>query len=140
MQVSVVGRQIPRGYSPPPVGCPAQGRGSRSTARASRYAGWVTGAAPKTRDEFLAATLGELAPYWLDLRCAAARCTKVVCTPLKLMARRVGAWRVLRDVIARLKCEQCGERPARVTITETPIAAGGQHIAPTSQWSVVLVE
>jgi len=123
-----------------PVGCPSGGSlHRRSTACPSRYAASVTAAAPKTRDEFLAAPLAELVAYWLDLRCDATRCTKVVCAPLRLLAEKHGRRRRLDELIARLRCAQCGERPVRVCITDSPISAGGQHIAPTALWSVTLV-
>jgi hypothetical protein len=99
----------------------------------------VTAAAPMTRDAFLASPLSELVPYWLDLRCDPSICTKIVCAPLRLMARTHGPKRRLGELIARLRCEQCGQRPVRVTITESPITAGGTHIARLSRWLEVLV-
>ena len=54
--------------------------------------------APKTSAGFLAATLGELSPHWLELRCDLARRAKVVCTPLRLMAAKQGDRGTLRDV------------------------------------------
>ena len=99
----------------------------------------VTAAAPMTRDEFLAAPLGELVPYWLDLRCDPQRCTKVVCAPLRLMASKHGGRCSLGELVARLRCAQCGERPVRVCITDSPIGEGGHHIASTAQWSVALM-
>jgi hypothetical protein len=91
-----------------------------------------------SKAEFLQAPLHAL-PYWLDLRCDPARCTKVVRVPLKLIAAKQGSQRVLREVIARLRCTQCGKPPSQVTITESPITPGGAHIAPVSHWSEVLV-
>jgi hypothetical protein len=92
-----------------------------------------------TREEFLAAPLGELAACWLDLRCDPERCTKVVCAPLRLLASKHGNRRRLGELVARLRCAQCGERPVRVCITDSPIGEGGHHIAPTAQWAVELV-
>ena len=66
------------------------------------------------------------------------RCTKVVCVPLRLMATQHGAKRRLGELVARLRCAQCGERPTDVCIIDSLIVAGGQHIADGAQWSVVL--
>jgi hypothetical protein len=86
----------------------------------------------------LAAPLRELLAYWLELRCDPARCTKVVCAPLRMLAAKRGGQLRLQDVIARLRCEQCGERPVNASITDSPIGAGGHHIAEGAKWSVTL--
>lgn len=59
--------------------------------------------------------------------------------PLRMLGAKHGRSCALREVIARLRCTQCGERPAKVTITESPITPGGAHIAPVSHWSELLV-
>jgi len=101
----------------------------------------VSATPPKTREAFLAAPLGELAAYWLDLRCHPELCTKVVCAPLRLMAAKHGRGRRLEELLARLRCAQCGQRPARVRITDSAVGldSGGNHVAPRALWELELV-
>jgi hypothetical protein len=61
--------------------------------------------------------LAELASYWLDLRCD---CGNVVRHPLRLLGQRVGEQRRLSDVLPRLRCRECGQRPARVMLLNRP--------------------
>lgn len=97
----------------------------------------LAAAAPRTREGFLDSPLRELISYWLDLRCDPARCTKVVCTPLRMLVAKCGGRLRLEAVVARLRCTQCGERPARVSVTDSPIGSGGgHHIADCAKWSV----
>jgi hypothetical protein len=77
----------------------------------------------------LGAPLRELLPYWLDLRCDPARCTKVVCVPMQLLAAKRGGRMRLEDVIGRLRCEQCGQPPVNARITDSPIGRGGNRRA-----------
>jgi hypothetical protein len=77
--------------------------------------------APRSREGFLGAPLRELIAYWLELRCDPARCTKVVCTPVRMLAAKRGGHLRLDAVLARLRCSQCREPPMYAVITDSPI-------------------
>ena len=83
--------------------------------------------------------LCELIAYWLELRCDQARCTKVVCAPLRMLAAKRGGQLRLQDLITRLRCSNCGAAPVHARITDSPISATGHHIAEGAKWSVVVV-
>ena len=65
----------------------------------------------------LAAPLSQLAEHWVGLECP---CNRLVRYPCKLLAKRVGASALLRDVLRRLRCEHCKAAPARVYLTDDP--------------------
>jgi len=65
----------------------------------------------------LDSTLAESAGYWLEIRCA---CGAVSFQPCKLLAKRYAPDLHLNDVLARLRCQQCGSRPATVALVERP--------------------
>jgi hypothetical protein len=96
-------------------------------ARCARLA-LMFGTPPMSRDEFLAARIGDLTGNWLCLRCVPP-CTKVSYFPLKLMAARHGRSHQLRAAMARLRCEQCAGRPTTIAITDHPNDSelGGQR-------------
>lgn len=85
------------------------------------------------REELLASTLSALDGMWLNISCPPP-CTGCL-YPLKLMARERGGKLVLRDVLARLRCKRCHQRPPLVRITDNPAPAPGMD----PPWSVVLV-
>ena len=85
------------------------------------------------------APLRELLPFWLDLRCDGARCTKVVCVPVRMMAAKRGGQLLLRDVLARLRCSQCGEPPELVAITDSPIGVAPHDSMQGAKWRIALV-
>ena len=94
--------------------------------------------APRTREGFLAASLGELDGYWLELRCDPARCTKASIVPLRMLAVQRGRQLLLEQMIARMRCSSCGERPALARITDSPIKVAPHETAQGARWSVTL--
>ena len=67
------------------------------------------------------ATLDLVDPrWWLDLCCACGRSTSV---PHKLLTKRHGARARMLDLLARLRCSQCGSPPAKAEWIDNP--AGG---------------
>jgi hypothetical protein len=88
----------------------------------------------RSQAEFLAATLSELADYWLGIRCGG--CGASVFYPCKLLAKQRGASIVVRDVLTRLRCKQCQSVAASVFVTDDP-AGGGQSGSPHA-WRVEL--
>jgi hypothetical protein len=69
----------------------------------------------------LAAPLRELITYWLELRYDVARCTKVVCIPMRMLAAKRGGQLRLGSVLARLRCSHCGQPPVHAVLTDSPI-------------------
>lgn len=61
-------------------------------------------------------TLGGWPEWCLRVRC---RC-QVAHLPLKLLAREHGPHHRIADIVARLRCSQCGERPGEATMTDNP--------------------
>ena len=90
---------------------------------------------PESLRLVLAARLGELESYWLEIRCEP--CGNVLHYPLKLMAERLGERHQLGAVIPRLVCKQCRAKPSVVYLCETPIREFC-HGAPPG-WSVQLI-
>jgi hypothetical protein len=62
-----------------------------------------------SRDQFLVATLTELADCYLDVSCTG--CTKITICPLQLMARQHGRRLRLQEAIARMRCTYCHSAP-----------------------------
>lgn len=87
----------------------------------------------------MGAPLRELIAYWLELRCDVARCTKVVCTPVRLLAAKRGGQLRLGHVLARMRCSQCGKAPARAVITDSPIDKPPHEAMDGAKWRIVLV-
>lgn len=71
----------------------------------------------------LDAPLSLLHGYWLETRC---RC-KLSYTPMAKLSERVGASTRLGEVLSRLKCENCGERPSELALVDDP-AAGASGV------------
>lgn len=94
---------------------------------------------PPSRDELLASCPLELAGYWIGMSCQAP-CTKVVYAPFRLMARkhpRVAKMR-LADVLTKLKCYVCRQRPARAWVVDYPIEAPPDSGPRVAAWHVDL--
>jgi hypothetical protein len=87
----------------------------------------------------LAAPLRELLAYWLELRCDVSRCTKVVCTPLRVLAAKRGSQLRLQVVLARLRCSHCGEPPVHAVLTDSPIDKPPHEAMDGAQWRIALV-
>jgi hypothetical protein len=77
--------------------------------------------APMSREQFLAATLLELADCYLDVSCTG--CPKITVCPLKLMGRRHGRSLRLQDAIARMRCSYCRCAPASILFEARTIGA-----------------
>jgi hypothetical protein len=96
----------------------------------------VAVSAPMSREAFLNSIIGELADYWLGLRCG--RCTKSTYAPLRLLATKHGRRHRLHNILKRLKCEQC-KLPATIAwIVDYPIE-DIQHGGRIATWHVELV-
>jgi hypothetical protein len=87
---------------------------------------------PLAPADLLAARVGELEGFWLELVCAG--CAAQVFYPFKLLARTHRAKRV-DEVRSQFRCRHCGGRPGRVAVTNN--AAGGPQYA--DRWTVTLV-
>lgn len=91
---------------------------------------------PPSRDVLLVTPIGELADWWIGVRCT-DRCNRPAYLPLRLMAARHGGRLLLRSVLQRLRCQVCATPPGKVWLTDHPIddaAYGGVH----ATWSVPL--
>lgn len=90
---------------------------------------------PRSRDEFLAARLADLAGHWLQVECGGCRAR--VFYPCPLLAKERGADLRVSDVLGRLRCRHCGGRPMHVAMTNDP--TGGSQGGATMAWTVGLV-
>jgi hypothetical protein len=88
-----------------------------------------------SRETFLVATIGELADYWLGLRCSG--CTKSAYAPLRLLATKRGRRHQLHAVLKRLRCDHCKSPPATAWIVDYPIE-NSQHGGRVATWHVAL--
>lgn len=93
---------------------------------------------PRSKEGFLGSPLRDLLPLWLELRCDPAHCTKVVCAPIRLYAAKRGGRLLLQDLIARLRCAQCHERPVHACITDSPIRVAPHDAAEGAKWWVIV--
>lgn len=71
----------------------------------------------------LDAPLSLLHDYWLQTRC---RC-KLSYMPLARLSERAGPSTRLGEVLPRLKCQNCGERPSELMLVDDP-AAGASGV------------
>lgn len=62
-----------------------------------------------------AARLVDLGACWLHLSGCCERSTSY---PLPLLVQRLGRQHVLGDVLPRLRCSGCGEKPARMVLMD----------------------
>lgn len=57
-------------------------------------------------------------PWWLQITCSCRLGS--VQQPLRLMSAQIG-WRVtLRQIVPRLRCKHCGNRPREVWLVDSP--------------------
>jgi hypothetical protein len=80
-------------------------------------------AEPLSRAAVLEATLGELAGYWFVIRCD--RCGSVTNYPCKLMGRERGSGLRVSEVLPRLRCRACRDKPPLVVVFLTDDPTGG---------------
>lgn len=81
----------------------------------------------------LDAKLSLLRGYRLEVRC---RC-KLSYVPLSMLADRSGGGLQLGEVLPRLKCRTCGERPSEVALVDDP-AAGASGTGRRPQSRIIL--
>jgi cytochrome c-type biogenesis protein CcmH/NrfF len=60
-------------------------------------------------------TLAAHPDHWLVVRCA---CERRAYLPTKMLARQHGAETRLQDIVARLRCQQCGARPIEAELRD----------------------
>ena len=70
---------------------------------------------------------------WLALTC----CKGMTYVPIKLLAGAAHPKARLRDVLPRLRCNTCRDRPAEVALIENPSALG--QGGPPMGWVIRLV-
>jgi hypothetical protein len=90
---------------------------------------------PKTRDEFLATPIGELADLWLVVTCGA--CGQVTRSGLDKPALARHRSRVLGEVVGRLRCSHCGGRASAVRLTNS--MRGPVFGSSVAVWDVALL-
>ena len=78
--------------------------------------------------------LGELDGCWLEVRC---RCGRSVSTPIKLLLGSYGPAPYIGSILPRLKCRQCGARPATASLNQTPNSLTNYGAAPG--WTIPLL-
>jgi hypothetical protein len=81
----------------------------------------------------LNAQLADMKGTWLALAC----CKGVTYVPLKLLAGAAHPTARLRDVLRRMRCKDCHDRPASVLLVEDPAATG--HGGPPAGWVIKLL-
>lgn len=63
------------------------------------------------------ATVADLSGWWLEVRCSCGKSgTKLL--PFRLLAARHGWDTTLANIVHRLRCNECGARPASLAIVE----------------------
>jgi len=87
---------------------------------------------PTLRELILAAKLADLADHWLEARCCGA--TRL---PLAMLAdQRAGV--TVRAVVDRLRCRQCGGKPASVVLIEHGAAGATGRGGSPEGWRLAL--
>jgi hypothetical protein len=67
--------------------------------------------------------INRMSNWWLRLTC---ECGDSHHRPLRLMSAELG-WRLtLRQILPRLKCRTCGDRPSQVHLLDTPAGDTGR--------------
>ena len=77
-------------------------------------------------------SLSDLGGTWLQLCC----CKGTTYMPVRLLAGCARPQARLRDVLPRLRCKDCHDRPARVALIESPDALG--HGGRAVGWAISL--
>lgn len=94
------------------------------------------GQSPMTRAELLVADVDALAGFFLEVRCGG--CMKITTCPLRLLARRIRRRSKLRDVIAKMRCEDCDGEVAAASIQDSLVTPHRGYIGTAATWRVVL--
>ena len=63
------------------------------------------------------APLSAAPEWWLEVRCG---CGRTIQTPRKLLLRKHGPDARAPELVARMRCEQCGSRPAAAEWIDNP--------------------
>ena len=61
-------------------------------------------------------TLGDWVDWWIEVRC---RC-KLAYIPCRKLASEWRPERRVRDIVARLRCRSCGQRPIEARMVDDP--------------------
>jgi len=80
----------------------------------------------------LNAPLADLGGTWLALRC----CKGLTYVPVNLLAGAAHPEARLRDVLGRMRCKACHDRPASIALIENPAATGNG--GPRQGWVLLL--
>jgi hypothetical protein len=64
-----------------------------------------------------AAPLSAVPDWWLELRCG---CGRTVQSPRRLLVREHGPAARAPELVARMRCERCGSRPAAAEWIDNP--------------------
>jgi len=93
---------------------------------------------PPTRAELLATELQALRDLWLEMRCQPP-CTRLTVYPFKLLLKQRPALAsmTLGDVLQKLRCKECDQRPSSAAVTDNPVEGESSPIAPAARtWTV----
>lgn len=75
-------------------------------------------------------TLAAMTGWWIEVRCSCGRATMF---PVKLLARKHGETARAADLVARMRCGQCGTPPAEATLVDDPQAGASGYVGGTPQ-------
>lgn len=67
--------------------------------------------------------IASMANWWLRPQCACG----AGAYPLRLMAAEQGWDRTLQEIVPRMVCRTCGERPSAVWLVDNPVGDYGLH-------------
>ena len=90
---------------------------------------------PADRVVLLACSVRSLRRHCVEVRCGC----RTVHIPLRLMAAGGAAGLTLAEVLLRLRCEKCGQRPASAALEEDAAAGAPGRMGATG-WRVVLTQ
>ena len=92
--------------------------------------------APGDRSVILACSVRSLRRYCLDARCP---CGRSVHIPLRILAANRGlVGLTIADLVVRLQCQHCGQRPVSVALLEDGAARAPGRMGATG-WTVMLI-
>lgn len=99
----------------------------------------LTPSPPCTISEALLSPLSRFADCWMEMRCG---CRRSAVYPVKLLIERRGDIQ-MRQLVRRMRCKQCGERPTEAYLQETdhrayPIGTDQETFAAPG-WALRLV-
>lgn len=90
---------------------------------------------PLDRAVALACSAATFRDRWIAVTCCEGRCQ----IPMKMLgAEDARSRRTLADVVIRLRCTRCGQRPKAVHLVEDPAKGEGPQ-GPGPGWQVLLI-